>query len=68
MKSSNIAEIFFTTYDAYYTVIYKSGRVVQYPQFKKPEFKDIAQEIHSFRFDIDCINRVFEVQQSLKAV
>lgn len=66
MKSTNIAKVFYTEYDAYFTVVYKSRHVHQYPEFKKPEFKSIAQKLSAFRFDIACINRVIEVQEALK--
>ena len=67
MKSTNIAKVFYTEYDAYFTVVYKSGHVHQYPEFKKPEFKSIAQRLSCFRFDAGCTSRIIEVKNMLKS-
>jgi len=56
MKKLNldkIKKVIYTRWDAYFTVIYKSGLVRNYMYCEYPELMDIAEQMDSFRFDIE---------------
>ena len=61
MKSTkNIVKVFYTEYDAYFTIIYSDGSSEQSPYIRRPELKENAESVQAFRFDACMINRLFQ--------